>query len=77
MYINRICLIHHLKGLEKSDDLGEVTNYANRWMKTLMLKLVYFIIVTRIHSAFICGKIQVYDVMVEYNNWFLYLDSSI
>jgi len=42
-----------------------------------MLKLVYFIIVTRIHSAFICGKIQVYDVMVEYNNWFLYLDSSI
>jgi len=27
---SRICLIRHLKGLEKSDDLGEVTNYANR-----------------------------------------------
>jgi len=29
------------------------------------------IIVTRIRSAFICSKIQVYVVMVEYNNWFL------
>jgi len=29
---------------------------------------VYFIIVTRIHSALICSKLQVYDVMVEYNN---------
>ena len=28
---SRICLIRHLKGLQKSDDLGEVTNYANRW----------------------------------------------
>jgi len=27
-----------------------------------------FIIVTYIQSAFICSKIQVYDVMVEYNN---------
>jgi len=26
------------------------------------------IIVTSIHSAFTCSKIQVYDVMVEYNN---------
>jgi len=26
------------------------------------------IIVTCIHSALICSKIQVYDVMVEYNN---------
>jgi len=34
----------------------------------LSQKLVYFIIVTRIHSALICSKIQVYDVMVEYNN---------
>jgi len=29
------------------------------------------IIVTRIHSALICSKIQVYDIMVEYNNYFL------
>jgi len=29
---------------------------------------VYFIIVTRIHSAFLCSKIQVYDVMVEHND---------
>jgi len=27
---SRICLIGHLKGLEKSDDLSEVTNYAKR-----------------------------------------------
>jgi len=27
-----------------------------------------FIIVTHIHSAFICSKIQFYDVMIEYNN---------
>jgi len=33
-----------------------------------IIKLVYFIIVTRIHSALICSKIQDYDVMVEYNN---------
>jgi len=25
-------------------------------------------IVTRLHSAFICSKIQIYDVMVEYYN---------
>ena len=35
-------------------------------VKTLSWQLVYFIIVTRIHSAFICSKIQVYDVMVVY-----------
>jgi len=30
---SRICLIRHFKprGLEKSDNLGQVTNYANRW----------------------------------------------
>jgi len=28
---SRTCLIHHLKALEKCDDLGQVTNYANRW----------------------------------------------
>ena len=27
-----------------------------------------FIVATRIHNAFICSKIQVNDVMVEYNN---------
>jgi len=27
-----------------------------------------FIMVTHIHSAFICSKIQVYDVMVECSN---------
>jgi len=32
------------------------------------MKLVYLITVTRIHCAPICSKIQVYDVMVEYNN---------
>jgi len=34
--------------------------------------VVYHIIVTRIHRALICSKIQVYDVVVEYNNEFLY-----
>jgi len=28
-------------------------------------------LLTRIHSALICSKTQVYDVMVEYNNYFL------
>jgi len=28
--------------------------------------LVYFIMVTRIHSAFICSEIQLYAVMVVY-----------
>jgi len=27
-----------------------------------------FVIAARMHSALICCKIQVYDVMVEYNN---------
>jgi len=31
-------------------------------------KLIYFIIITRIHSALISSKIQVYDDMVEYSN---------
>jgi len=26
----RICLVRHLKGIRKCDELGEVTNYANR-----------------------------------------------
>jgi len=39
-------------------------------VKTLSYKLVYFIIVTRIHRALICSTIQVYAVMVEYNNYF-------
>jgi len=30
--------------------------------------LYRILIVTLIHSALICSKIQVYDVMVEYNN---------
>jgi len=28
---SKIFLIRHLKGLEKTDELGQVTNYANRW----------------------------------------------
>jgi len=36
--------------------------------KTLSQKLVYFIMITRTHSALICSKIQVYDVMIEYND---------
>jgi len=28
---SRICLIRHLKGLEKSGESGELMNYANRW----------------------------------------------
>jgi len=28
--LQRICLIRHLKGLEKGGDLDEVKNYANR-----------------------------------------------
>jgi len=31
-------------------------------------RILYHSTVTRIHSALICSKIQVYDVMVEYNN---------
>jgi len=37
-------------------------------LKTLSKKLVYFVIVIHVHSAFICHKLQVYDIMVEYNN---------
>jgi len=27
---SRICLIRHLKGIKKSDELGELPNYANK-----------------------------------------------
>jgi len=30
IYYSKICLIHHHKGIRKSDELSEVTNYANR-----------------------------------------------
>jgi len=55
-----MCLIRHLKRIRKSDDLG-------KQVKTPSQKLIYFIIVTRIHTAFTCSKIQVYGIMVEYN----------
>jgi len=34
-------------------------------------RILYHTLVTRIRSALICSKIQVYDVMVEHNDWFL------
>jgi len=45
-----------------------VTNYASGENSIIEARVLYFIIVTRINSALICSKIQVYDVMVEYNN---------
>ena len=45
-YHSRICLIRHVKRIRKIDDLGELTNYVNRWK----------LIATRIHSAIICSK---------------------
>jgi len=32
------------------------------------MKEAHLIIVTRIYSALVCSKIQVYGVMIEYNN---------
>ena len=57
-----MCLIFHLRGMRKIDFLG-------KHAKILSWKLVYFIISTWMHSALICSKIQVSDVMVEYNNY--------
>jgi len=51
---SRIGLIRHLKVIRK------------KWR--IMQTGDNFIIVTHIHSAFICSKIQFYDVMIEYNN---------
>jgi len=36
--------------------------------ENFIIELVYFITVTRMHSALICSKIQVYEVIVEYSN---------
>jgi len=35
---------------------------------SIIEKLVYFIIVIRIHSAFVCSKIQLYDVNKLFNS---------
>jgi len=55
---SRICLIRHLKGIRKA------TNYANRWNSIIEARILD--LVTRIHIAFICSKIQFLDVVVVY-----------
>jgi len=62
---SRICLIRHLKGIRKTWRFRRSDELCKQ-VKILSEKLVYFIIVTRIHCALICSKIQVYDVVVEH-----------
>ena len=64
---SRICLIRHLKGIRKKWPLRRSDELCKQ-VKTLPQKLVYFIVLTRTRSAFICSKIQVHDVMVQYSN---------
>jgi len=64
-FYSRICLVRHLKGIRKKGRFRRSDEVCKQ-VKTLSQQLVYFIIVIRIHSAFICSKIQLYDVMFVY-----------
>ena len=45
-----------------------IEQYINTSLLLLLKQLIYIIIVTCIHSTLTCSGIQVYDIMVEYNN---------
>jgi len=62
---SRICLSRHLK-VDRKRWRFRRSDKLCKQVKTLSQQLVYFIVVTRIYSAFICSEIQLYDRMVVY-----------
>jgi len=65
---SRICLFRHLKRIRKKRRIRQSEELCKQVKTIIEAKLIYFIIVTRMHSALISSKIRVYDDMVEYNN---------
>jgi len=55
MLYSRICLIRHLKMITKKWRVRR-SDELYKQVKILSLQLVYFIIIDRIHSDFVCSK---------------------